>query len=202
MHYVIGDIPADALEVDVSEAGPSSLYGAASVTLHKPDGTVAADFGSLPVPPDGVLLVPFGTTSAFTVAGLHEVRVVLTTGEGATLRRETVPAVPVVVEAPDGWHSLESARADWRDAPYEDAPLFSVLASAKDQCLAFAPAVDVVPARYRQAQLMQARALWNSGHVNSDGNLGSEGGFTVTVFPMDWTVKNLLRPKRAIGAIF
>ncbi|ROP64695.1 hypothetical protein [Curtobacterium sp. ZW137] len=201
MHYVIGDHPADALEVDVSEAGPSSLYGTASAKLYKPDGTVAVDFGVLPVLGDGVLHAPFGATSPFTVAGLHEVRVVLTTGTGDTLRSETIATEPVVVEAPDGWHTLDSARDDWRDAPVGDPALFAVLESAKDQCLAFAPAVDIVPARYRQAQLMQARALWNSGHVNSDGALGG-GDLTVTVFPMDWTVKNLLRPKRAIGAIF
>lgn len=200
MHYAIGDAPADALEVDLSAAGPSSLYAKAAVTLVRPDGTTA-EFGSFVVPADLVLLVPFTATSPLTIPGLYEVRVVLTSGEGDTLRTEAVPTPPVVVEAADGWHSLDSARDEWRDAPLDDPALFAVLESAKDQCLAFAPAVTLVPARYRQAQLMQARALWNSGHVNSDGALGG-GDVTVTVFPMDWTVKNLLRPKRAIGAIF
>lgn len=200
MHYAIGDHPADALEVDVTEAGPSSLYGTAAVTLVRPDG-MTADLGSLPVPAGGVLHVPFGATSPFTVAGLYEVRVVLTQGEGDALRTETVWVPSLVVEAADGWHSLDSARDEWRDAPLDDPALFAVLDSARDQCGAFAPLVDVVPARYRQAQLMQARALWNSGAVAQNDQLGG-GDLTVTVFPMDWTVKNLLRPKRAIGAIF
>lgn len=201
MHYAIGDTPADALEVDLSAAGPSSAYDGARVTLVRPDGTTVA-FGQLAMPTsDDVLLVPFPATSPFTVPGLYGVRVVLSAGEGDTLRTETVTAPAVVVETADGWHSLDSARDEWRDAPLDDPALFAVLESAKDQCLAFAPATVGVPVRYRQAQLLQARALWNSGHVNSDGALGG-GDLTVTVFPMDWTVKNLLRPKRAIGAIF
>lgn len=76
------------------------------------------------------------------------------------------------------------------------AELTALLAVAQAQCEAFAPALaegDVVPERYRMAQAMQARALQRSGTVGSGDQFGAEG-FTVTIWPMDWTVKALLRP--------
>lgn len=79
--------------------------------------------------------------------------------------------------------------------PDELAPL---LASARTQCEAYAPALTEgaeVPENYRLAQALQARALFRSGIAGSNDQIGAEG-YTVTVFPMDWTVKNLLRPKK------
>lgn len=79
-----------------------------------------------------------------------------------------------------------------------DAALDLLLDSARTQCEAFAPALpdgaDVPPA-WLQAQALQARALSRAGVVGADDQVGIEGG-GVTLFPMDWTVKNLLRPKR------
>jgi len=76
------------------------------------------------------------------------------------------------------------------------AELTALLAVAQAQCEAFAPALaegDEVPERYRMAQALQARALQRSGTVGSGDQFGAEG-FTVTVWPMDWSVKALLRP--------
>ncbi len=104
------------------------------------------------------------------------------------------------VQPYDGWASLEDARAQWEDAvTMDDAELLSYLQSAYEQCVEFAPALaaDVVdiPRRYVQAQVMQARAIWRSLSAGDDNGIGPDG-LTVTVFPMDWTVKALLRPKR------
>lgn len=111
---------------------------------------------------------------------------------------ETNP--PWEVQPYDGWASLEDARAQWNDADeMEDDELLPWLQSAYEQCVAFAPALadDVVdiPARYVKAQIMQAQALWRSLSSGDDDSVGPDG-LTVTVFPMDWTVKALLRPKR------
>ena len=76
--------------------------------------------------------------------------------------------------------------------------LSSLLASARIQCEAYAPAMPGgadVPDNYRHAQVLQARALYRSGTAGSGDNMGGDG-LTVTVFPMDWTVKRLLRPQR------
>lgn len=53
----------------------------------------------------------------------------------------------------------------------------------------------VVPENYVAAQVLQCRALVRAGVVGSGDQTGGYGE-TVTVFPMDWTVKALLRPRR------
>ncbi len=68
---------------------------------------------------------------------------------------------------------------------------------ARIQCEAFAPQLAEgveAPENYVAGQIMQARALVRAGIVGSGDQLGVEE--TVTVFPMDWTVKALLRPRR------
>jgi hypothetical protein len=42
---------------------------------------------------------------------------------------------------------------------------------------------------------MQARAVYNSVKAGSGDQVGPDG-LTVTVYPMDWNVKNLLRPRK------
>lgn len=96
------------------------------------------------------------------------------------------------------WITLEEAREAWADAPLDDADLSRFLEAAEAQCVAYMPATDELwepEARHIQALLLQARALWRSAKAGSGDTIGPDG-FTVTVFPMDWNVKNLLRPKR------
>ena len=108
-----------------------------------------------------------------------------------------------------GWVDTDdpSIGSEWRDAPSDEAVLTRYLKSAFEQCVEFLPQrrddagalvpviPDPVPERFRLAQIMQARALFNSVISGPSDNLGPDG-LTVTVFPMDWSVKNLLRPKR------
>lgn len=104
----------------------------------------------------------------------------------------------------------------WPTCDLEPLELAALLTSARDQCEAYAPAVayaadvsgadvhssdldDVpinatVPESWRLAQALHARALYRSGIAGSGDQIGGDG-LTVTVFPMDWTVKNLLRPR-------
>ena len=100
---------------------------------------------------------------------------------------------------------------EWRDAPSDDATLTRYLRSAHEQCLDFLPhhrdeagvlqpvIPNPVPERFALAQIMQARALYNGVVTGSDDRMGPDS-IGVTVFPMDWSVKNLLRPKR-IGRV-
>lgn len=106
-------------------------------------------------------------------------------------------ATPWEVQPYDGWASLEAARAQWADAQtMEDDELTGYLQTAYEQCVAFIEPVEgtLIPARYVQAQIMQARAVWRSIESGDDNQVGPDG-LTVTVFPMDWTVKSLLRPQ-------
>ncbi|MCB7135357.1 hypothetical protein [Cellulosimicrobium marinum] len=85
----------------------------------------------------------------------------------------------------------------WSDAPLDQATLTTLLATSFAQCAAFV-GFEVIPEgtdqqRFKLAQVLQARALHRSSIAGGNNQIGAE--FPVTVFPMDWTVKNLLRPK-------
>jgi len=101
-----------------------------------------------------------------------------------------------------GWVDTETDIEGWADAPADDAELARLLRASYEQCVQFLPHVggvpqvpEDVPARLVQAQIMQARALYRSTLAGAGDQIGADG-MAVTVFPMDWTVKNLLRPKR------
>lgn len=55
-----------------------------------------------------------------------------------------------------------------------------------------------IPANWILAQVQQARALSMSALAQGRDALGGYGE-TVTIFPMDWQVKNLLRPARGLN---
>lgn len=116
-----------------------------------------------------------------------------------------------------GWLTAEEAVVApyWPTCDLEAEELTALLASAQVVCEDYAPGVayaggvkgatidevdddDIpteatVPENWRLAQSMQARALWRSSAAGSGDQIGGDG-LTVTVFPMDWTVKALLRP--------
>ncbi|MET4053589.1 hypothetical protein ABID81_002967 [Frigoribacterium sp. PvP054] len=105
------------------------------------------------------------------------------------------PSVP----APYGWHTVDTARIQWVDAMHlDDEQLEELLAAARIQCEAYAPAVvGEVPVNYRQAQLLQARNLWQAIKTDQGGDIGPDG-YAVPVYAMDRVVKGLLRPKRGV----
>lgn len=109
-------------------------------------------------------------------------------------------------ETPDAlvdWHTPDSVRSLWANAPTGDN-LVDLLAVARERCLEWEPYVpvyeppeedaDKVPRKYRVAQLMEAKALWDSIKTgpNTEG-IGGEG-YSVQVRPMSWVIKNVLRP--------
>lgn len=98
---------------------------------------------------------------------------------------------------PTGWLKAGDAELKdfWPDSAYLlPEALDRYLDAARAQCAAFAPDVEEIPGHYRLAQALQARSLARAGTV---GDGGSQGQFETApvVFPMDWTVKNLLRPE-------
>lgn len=54
---------------------------------------------------------------------------------------------------------------------------------------------DQIPDRYRLAQLMQVKNLWNAQQTSPSGEYGGET-FAIQPRPLDWHVKALLRPAR------
>lgn len=104
-----------------------------------------------------------------------------------------------------GWVDTETDLNEWLDRP-DEPELTLYLTAAYEQCLAYLPTKNSdgvvhtvvpipLPRTYILAQIFQARALYRSALAGSGDTMGgSELG--VTVYPMDLTVKNLLRPRR------
>lgn len=94
-------------------------------------------------------------------------------------------------------------RGAWPDAPVQNLELLGMLLDvAREQVVAFGPAPAPVPPgeevpgpppRFVLAQLMQVRNLWNAGRVTGDGEVGPEG-FTFRPYPLDNTIKAVIRP--------
>jgi hypothetical protein len=102
------------------------------------------------------------------------------------------------------WHTATSIEVEWPEAArFDDGKLDELLAVARHQVEEFAPALvepEVIPEGYRLAQSMQARALWQAQNTAPGDTQGGEN-YTVRVYPMDWTIKNILRPQRGVPAI-
>ncbi len=185
----VGDVPAPIVVPFDSLGSIENLSGVTGVTAKV--AGIAVPVTVQAVEQTFTVTAP---TTAFPGPGLYPLVAKIAFLNGGT---ETHPVEDIVVEQVDGWHTLASARDQWGDAPTSDAVLYSLLSAAQHQCEVFAPASPSgqgVPVRYRQAQIMQTRALWQSTKTNSAGEIG-EGGFTVQVFPMDWSIKALLRPR-------
>lgn len=103
------------------------------------------------------------------------------------------------------WHNLESARIQWADAPYDDDTLDELLEVARGQVVAYSPtkksdpivapdSVDV-PVHYRLAQLRQATNIWTAGSVDTTGGIGDGSDFVIRPHPLDWHIKQIIRPR-------
>lgn len=93
----------------------------------------------------------------------------------------------------------------WPDLPLDTDTRDTLLLAAFSDCHEFA-GTKVLPtelekaASYRTAQIMQARARQRSFVAGGENQIGTD--FPVTVFPMDWSVKSLLRPRPGIPGMF
>jgi hypothetical protein len=119
-----------------------------------------------------------------------------------TTTTTTTTTTPVLC----GWVNPETDLEEWADAPLNEVTLRRYLMAAFGQCMEYLPYVlsdtgaritiypDPPYDRYILAQIAQARALWRAALAGTGDQLGADG-LGVTVFPMDWHVKNLLRPR-------
>lgn len=186
--YWDGDIPAGDIVIELDEAIGDYTQVAPSF-----DGT---EWPTVAVDPDDMTItVPW--PAATTLAGgkhkltLRPEREV----EGIVLARTTLGSIPVFVQDDDGWHTLSSARVQWVDAP-RDPTLWELLSISRDRVLTEGPALAddaAIPDRYRLAQLMDAKALWQKNQSTSDDDLNS-GSFSVSIYPMDKTIRSVIRP--------
>lgn len=108
------------------------------------------------------------------------------------------------------WNTPAQARKIWADAgkmPDEDLQL--LLDSAHHDCFTFLdpldgldplrPGADPAPsagraASLRMAEIYQARARYTAIKAAGENQVGADG-MAITVFPLDWQVQQLIRPK-------
>lgn len=99
------------------------------------------------------------------------------------------------------WSNLTEVREEWLDAPDDDDVLQRYLDAAHEACVAYAPALgegDPVPEGYKMAEAQQARAIYRSLTAGRSDDYGNDD-IAVTVFPLDWNIRQLLRPRRVRG---
>lgn len=209
MGYYIGDIPATDLVIDPLRHGPDGEmpvdldpFTTVEVDLYDPNGEQVLTAGFAAAIAEELIVVEWPASSPFEVAGIYSLRPTLRNDGAGHLER--LPAVYLVADIEDGWHTLDSARDIWPDAPGYDSWLYELLDIAKQQVLDYAPALAEgvrPPKNYRLAQRMQARNLWNANKVDpASGGIG-EDSFVVQPFPLDWMVKQVIRPKTAVPVV-
>lgn len=199
----VGDVPLSPTRADFTdETGnpvPVSEYASWAAVMYGPDGTL---LGSLAGSEHGNHLeFTWPEESILETQGIHTIVIKFFDAAGVTVQCEPWK---FIVQERGGWLTLEQARGEWADAPLDDLLLFQILETAKEQCIQYGPALAadaVIPQRYVQAQLMQSRAIYQSVLANQNEQIGIDA-FAVRVFPLDFTIRAMLRPKRAVGGMF
>lgn len=198
--YAAGDTPGDALVLEIAEA-PDWTTGA-SATWELEGGTEpAAAIASVTYDsgPDPATVTLGIDASAVAAAGVLVVRIYL---EGEGTEREALAPYRIPVESLEGpWLSLAELREEWADAPENNRVLFAISRAAIRAILRWAPNNPNDPATpdadsYRRAHVMHSRATWQAATGTTSDTLG-DGEFAVTIYPLDWHVKNVLRGKTA-----
>lgn len=204
MTYYVGDIPADAVAIEPARNGePIDLAPFTALDsealLRNFDGTIVVEDGEFLITfLEGMVILDWPPLTPFATAGVYTLEVTLV---GATARERLEPVYFVAQEDSD-WHTLDSARALWSDASaITDPRLFQLLELARAQVEQYGTTLtgsDAIRAQ-REAQLGQARNLLNAGRVES-GDDGTDS-FVLRPFPLDWMIKQILRPKKPLGAL-
>lgn len=193
MAFYLGDIPTGSFEIEPPDSVDLDGFDEVVAQLVPPTGAAVALSGEIDHS-SGLVKVDPPETSPFTIEGVYRLRVQLV-GTGAAL---TLPPVRLVAQDDDsGWHTLDTVREDWPDA--EDIPdplLWAVLELAREAVLEYGPTLaedDPIPGRFREGQRVQARNIVTAARVQPDGSEGI-GDFVVRPFPLDWHVKQIIRP--------
>lgn len=108
-----------------------------------------------------------------------------------------------------GWVDPDTVEDHWEDvALAAPALVVELLEVAYETCAAYAPVIPAnedgtpgpVPARYRMAQILQAKSIW-AMQRQGGGETFNGDGFSVAVYPLDARIRAMLRPKRAFGGL-
>jgi hypothetical protein len=212
MAYYIGDLPAEDIVIEPTRGDePIDLTpfdeGETEVTLRDFAGDIveAAFVPTFEGDDPAVVVIEWPATSPFEEAGLYTLAVTLV-GPAGSPRERLAPVYFVVQDDTAGWHTIDSARDEWTvgEATVDDRRLWQLLELAREQVIAFAPALAedaAIPSSYRAGQLMQAQNLYNAGAVDPATGSTGDDQFALRPYPLDWMVKQVLRPARGTPVV-
>lgn len=193
MAFYIDDIPVDDIVIEPAEDGRQhslDRFDEATAELRTADGEpVEVEFYAYIE--EQTVVVEWPDTTPFETAGIYTLLVTLTSSTGPQ-RERLRPVYLVAQDDGDGWHTVDSARTIWTDAPDDDARLFQLLTMARMQCEAFG---FTALGDKAEGQIMHCRNIWNAGKVDPASGGFGEDSFVIRPFPLDWMVKQVLRPK-------
>ncbi len=198
--FWVGDVPADdtvvSFEDETGDEADLSAFTGAEADLIDPNGDeVEAALAPLIVADTVEILWPDYTV--FEIAGIYQIVVRFQHGGDNFV---TAESIGFVVQERSGWHSMFSARQQWADATgLSDVELYTALEAAKVACVEYAPTLEEgapIPLAWKQAQLLQARAIWTITQQDNQNQVGMEG-LVIRTYPLDWNIRQLLRPKTA-----
>jgi hypothetical protein len=100
-----------------------------------------------------------------------------------------------------GWVTIGQARAAWPDGAKMTEPrLSALLTAAHEMCTTYAPALPdaatPVPQRWKEAQVLEARAIFTASRAGGAGQVGIDGEpqFSITAPTLSGQIMQLLRP--------
>jgi len=200
--YYVGDSPSEDLVVEPArndEPMDLAAFDSCTVTLRDEAGTEVESAGFLATIEGDTVIVEWPGGELFADAGLYTLTLVLESDAGA---RERVAPVYIVIQGDDGWLTLDAAREDWPDArKISDRLLHILLSLSKSEVLSYGDPVpdgERPPLNYVKAQGDQARNKLNASKVDpASGGFGDES-FIIKPFPLDWAIKQTIRPKTAL----
>lgn len=107
------------------------------------------------------------------------------------------------------WHTSSTIKSQWSSAPRNDALVNELLEVAKENVLAFAPALpedagNTCPTSYRLAQGIRAREIWDAQNTPQTGaEEGAIGlaGYQLRVYPMGRDIRAILRPAQGVPGL-
>ncbi len=117
------------------------------------------------------------------------------------------------------WYTVEETQARWGVGAPSVERLEELLAVSKQQCLAYAPVrfvdpttvfeatltetplAEVIPDGHREAHFVQARNIWNATKVTTGSTSFGPEGEPIMLRPLDWHVKQLLRPRTGVPKV-
>lgn len=103
-----------------------------------------------------------------------------------------------------GWVDYDPTKELWADSILAgEDKVRELLENAFESCVIYAPKLPdgaPVPQRYKDAQVLQARAIWQMQRQGPGDQFGADG-ISIAIYPLDARIRQMLRPKQVLGGM-